>query len=238
MPGDTIDYRTASGSRNNIAAPPPGRYVPPMPSDPGLVHIIDDDEAVRKGLASLVRSVGHDARLYGSTDEFLACDLPAVPSCLLLDVRLPGMNGLTFQASLRERGIGLPVILMTGYGDIQMSVQGMKAGAIDFLTKPVRHQDVLDAVVAALARDRKRRQEDTEISAIRQRHGTLTPRELEVFDLVTAGKMNKQMAGTLKISEITVKIHRGSVMRKMGARTLADLVKMAEALRISAPLPR
>jgi FixJ family two-component response regulator len=209
-----------------------------MPSDPGLVHIIDDDEAVRKGLASLVRSVGNDVRLYGSADELLAAELPAVPSCLLLDVRLPGMNGLAFQASLRDRGIALPVILMTGYGDIQMSVQGMKAGAIDFLTKPVRHQDVLDAVSAALGRDRKRRQQDAEISTLRSRHATLTLREVEVFDLVTAGKMNKQVAGALKLSPITVKIHRGSVMRKMGARTLADLVKMAEALRVSGPVLR
>lgn len=217
-----------------VAAKRPSGYVPAM-AEPGLVHIIDDDVAVRKGLASLVRSVGNDARLYGSTSEFLDSELPAVPSCLILDVRLPGINGLDFQASLHKRGIFLPVILMTGYGDIQMSVRGMKAGAIDFLTKPVRHQDVLDAVAAALSRDRERRKEDAEISGVRHRHATLTPREVEVFTLVTAGKMNKQMAGELKLSEITVKIHRGSVMRKMGARTLADLVKMAELLRLAGP---
>jgi FixJ family two-component response regulator len=202
-------------------------------AESGVVHIIDDDDAVRGGLGSLVRSVGNDARLYGSTSEFLGSELPPVPSCLLLDVRLPGTNGLDFQASLHNRGIFLPVILMTGYGDIQMSVRGMKAGAIDFLTKPVRHQDVLDAVSTALSRDRVRRTEDAEISAIRQRYETLTPRELQVIALVTAGKMNKQMAGELKLSEITVKIHRGAVMKKMGARSLADLVKMAEMLRLA-----
>jgi FixJ family two-component response regulator len=203
--------------------------------DAGLVHIIDDDDAVRSGLGSLVRSVGNDARLYGSTSEFLGSEIPAVPSCLLLDVRLPGTNGLDFQASLHKLGILLPIILMTGYGDIQMSVRGMKAGAIDFLTKPLRHQDVLDAVAAALARDRVRRREDAGISAIRQRYATLTPRERQVIALVTAGKMNKQIAGDLRLSEITVKMHRGSVMKKMGARTLADLVKLAETLRLAGP---
>ena len=205
-------------------------------AESGLVHIIDDDDAVRGGLGSLIRSVGNDARLYGSASEFLGSELPPVPSCLLLDVRLPGANGLDFQASLHKLGIFLPVILMTGYGDIQMSVRGMKAGAVDFLTKPVRHQDVLDAVSAALARDRVRRIEDAEISAIRHRYETLTPRELQVIALVTAGKMNKQMAGELKLSEITVKIHRGAVMKKMGARSLADLVKMAEMLRLAGPV--
>jgi FixJ family two-component response regulator len=219
-----------------VAPEKPTGYVSAM-AEPGLVHIIDDDVAVRKGLASLVRSVGNDARLYGSTSEFLDNELPAVPSCIILDVRLPGINGLDFQASLHKRGIFLPVILMTGYGDIQMSVRGMKAGAIDFLTKPVRHQDVLDAVATALARDRERRMEEARISAVRQRHATLTPREVEVFALVTAGKMNKQMAGELKLSEITVKIDRGSVMKKMGARTLADLVKMGEVLRLAGPIP-
>jgi FixJ family two-component response regulator len=201
----------------------------------GLVHIVDDDEAVRAGLGSLVRSVGNDARLYGSTSEFLGTKLPPVPSCLLLDVRLPGTNGLDFQASLQQLGIHMPVILMTGYGDIQMSVRGMKAGAVDFLTKPLRHQDVLDAVSAALSRDRVRRMEDSEISAIRRRYETLTPREQQVIALVTAGKMNKQMAGDLNLSEITVKIHRGAVMKKMGARSLADLVKMTEILRLAGP---
>ena len=217
---------------NLVAAEDRGRYVPGM-AQPGLVHIIDDDAGVRAALASLIRSVGNDARLYGSAAEFLASTLPSMPSCLLLDVRLPEINGLDFQESLRRRGIFLPVILMTGYGDIQMSVRGMKAGAVDFLTKPVRHQDLLDAISTALARDREWRQDNAEVSAIRDRHSLLTRRELEVFTLVTNGKMNKQVAGDLNLSEITVKIHRGSVMRKMGARTLADLVKMAEVLRLA-----
>jgi FixJ family two-component response regulator len=149
----------------------------------------------------------------------------------LLDVRLPGINGLDFQSSLQRRGILLPVILMTGYGDIQMSVRGMKAGAVDFLTKPVRHQDLLDAIASALDRDIARRREATRIGAIRERYETLTPREVEVAALVTAGKMNKQVAGELNLSEITVKIHRGSVMRKMGVRSLAELVKNVELLK-------
>jgi FixJ family two-component response regulator len=189
---------------------------------------------LRKALSTLIRSVGNEVRLYESTSEFLESELPDVPSCLLLDVRMPGSNGLDFQASLHQRGIFLPVILMTGYGDIQMSVRGMKAGAIDFLTKPVRHQDVLDAVTTALIRDRERRREDAKISKVRDRHATLTAREAEVFALVTSGKMNKQMAGDLKLSEITVKLHRGSMMKKMGVRTVADLVKMAEVLRLAA----
>ncbi len=222
---------------SQVAAEGGSRYVPAMVAA-GLVHIIDDDDGVRSGLASLIRSVGNEARLYGSAAEFLASELPTVPSCLLLDVRLPEINGLDFQASLSKRGIFLPVILMTGYGDIQMSVRGMKAGAVDFLTKPLRHQDLLDAVAAALSRDRERRLEDAEISAIRQKHSALTRRELQVFALVTDGKMNKQIAGDLGLSEITVKIHRGSVMKKMGARTLADLVKMAELLRLAGPAAR
>ena len=198
--------------------------------DSGLVHIIDDDESVRSGVGTLLRSAGIEVRLYGSASEFLAGELPTVCSCLLLDVRLPGVNGLDFQDSLQARGIYMPVILMTGYGDIPMSVRGMKAGALDFLTKPFRHQDVLDAVSKALARDAERRKEEARILAIRGRYATLTPREQQVIALVNAGKMNKQIAGELELSEITVKIHRGNVMKKMGARTLADLVKMTEAL--------
>ncbi len=201
--------------------------------EPGLVHIIDDDEAVRAGLESLIRSVGGEARTYSSVDEFVGTALPDVPSCLLLDVRLPGTNGLDFQSSLRRLGMFLPVILMTGYGDIQMSVRGMKAGAIDFLTKPIRHQDLLDAISAALARDPQPSRGD------REDHGH--PPALRHPDaarasgrrLVTAGKMNKQIAGELRLSEITVKIHRGAAMRKMGIRSLAELVKMVEALRLA-----
>lgn len=199
----------------------------------GLVHIIDDDEALRESLESLVRSVGHQARLYGSAAEFLGSDLPDEPSCLLLDVRLPGANGLDFQASLQDLKIFMPVILMTGYGDIQMSVRGMKAGAIDFLTKPFRHLDVLEAVAAALVKDRARRVETDEVSTIRQRYLKLTPRERQVLELVTAGKLNKQTASELGISEVTVKIHRGAAMKKMQAESLADAVKMTEVLRLS-----
>lgn len=214
----------------DAAARGPEQYDGPM-SESGLVHIIDDDAGVRKALSSLIRSVGNEVRVYESTSEFLKSELPAVPSCLLLDVRMPGSNGLDFQVLLQNEGISISVILMTGYGDIQMSVQGMKAGAIDFLTKPLRHQDVLVAIAAALSRDRDRLKEDAEISAVRTEYATLTPRETQVFALVTSGQMNKQMAGELKLSEITVKLHRGSMMKKMGVRTVADLVKKAEVLR-------
>ena len=197
----------------------------------GLVHVIDDDEAVRDGLSSLIRSVGTDVRVYASVDSFLDASYPNVPSCLLLDVRLPGTNGLDFQSSLQRNGVRIPVILMTGFGDIQMSVRGMKAGAIDFLTKPIRHQDLLDAITTALGRDAERRREKALVAAIRERYDTLTPRELQVALLVTAGKMNKQVAGELRISEITVKLHRGSVMRKMGVRSFAELVKRVEFLK-------
>ena len=197
----------------------------------GLVHIIDDDDAVRDGLSSLIRSVGNDAAVYGSVDSFLAASHPDVPSCLLLDVRLPGINGLDFQSSLQRRGITIPVILMTGFGDIQMSVRGMKAGAVDFLVKPLRHQDLLDSITTALGRDVERRREKSQVAAIRERYDTLTPREAQVALLVTSGKMNKQIAGELGISEITVKLHRGSVMRKMGVRSLAELVKQVECLK-------
>lgn len=202
-------------------------------SDAGLVHIVDDDPGVRAGLSSLVRSVGYTARLYGSAGEFLESEPPAMPSCLLLDVRLPGTNGLDLQASLRQRGIEFPVILMTGYGDVQMSVRGMKAGALDFLTKPLRHQDVLDAVALAVARDRERRIATQKIDAIRARIRVLTPRERQVMDFVASGKMNKQIAAVLGLSQITVKMHRGSLMKKMGVRSVAELVKLVEAHRLA-----
>jgi FixJ family two-component response regulator len=207
------------------------QYLPTKDTSAGLVHVIDDDEAVRDGLSSLIRSVGTDVRVYASVNSFLDASYPNVPSCLLLDVRLPGTNGLDFQSSLQRNGVRIPVILMTGFGDIQMSVRGMKAGAIDFLTKPIRHQDLLDAITTALGRDAERRREEALVAAIRERYDTLTPRELQVALLVTAGKMNKQVAGELSISEITVKLHRGSVMRKMGVRSFAELVKRVEFLK-------
>lgn len=202
-------------------------------SDAGLVHIVDDDPGVRLALSSLVRSVGYSARLYESAAEFLESDFPVIPSCLLLDVRLPGTNGLDLQESLRRHGIEFPVILMTGFGDVQMSVRGMKAGALDFLTKPVRHQDVLDAVALAVTRDRERRKAAEKIDGIRARVNSLTPRERQVLGLVTVGKMNKQIASELALSQITVKMHRGAVMKKMGVRSVAELVKLVEALRVA-----
>jgi len=195
-----------------------------------IVHIIDDDPSLAASLDSLFRSVGLASRTYGSTAEFLEADLPDTPGCLVLDVRLPGISGLDFQGQMAELGLRLPVVLMTGHGDIPMSVRGMKAGAVDFLPKPFRDQDMLDAVTAGIARDAQRRTAEVDINSVRDRFATLSPREQQVMALVTAGKLNKQVAGDLNLSEITVKIHRGSAMRKMAARSLADLVRMAETL--------
>ena len=200
--------------------------------DSALVHVVDDDASVRAGLESLLRSVGYEARSHASADAFLAADRPDLPGCLVLDVRLPGMGGLEFQTRLAELGIRSPIIMITGFGDVPMSVQAMKAGAIDFLAKPFRDQDLLDAVALAIGRDRARREEEARRAALRARYETLTPRERQVMTLVTAGRMNKQVAGDLSLSEVTVKIHRGAAMRKMEARTLPDLVRMAEALGI------
>jgi len=196
-----------------------------------VVHIIDDDESMRAVLDSLLRSVDIDARAHASVDDFLTAKKPDAPGCLVLDVRMPRINGLDFQARLSELGIRLPVILMTGHGDIPMSVQAMKRGAVDFLPKPFRDQDMLDAVITAIERDRQRRIADGEILRIQERFHSLSAREQQVMLMVTTGKMNKQVAGDLGISEITVKIHRGQAMRKMGARTLADLVRMADTIR-------
>lgn len=198
-----------------------------------IVHVVDDDVSLREAIGSLLRSVGHEPRLYGSAREFLDQADLELPGCVVLDVRLPGISGLEFQSQMSELGIGMPVILMTGHGDIPMTVRGMKAGAVDFLPKPFRDQDLLDAVSAALAREEKRRAEEEDSSSLRSRYATLSPREQQVMALVTAGKMNKQVAGDLELSEVTVKIHRGSAMRKMGARTLPDLVRMAGMLNLS-----
>jgi len=199
-------------------------------SETPIVHIIDDDESMCVALDSLLRSVGLQTRTYASVDAFLAAPRPDSASCLILDVRMPGIGGLDFQSQLSELGIHLPVILMTGYGDVPMSVRGMKAGAVDFLMKPFRDQDMLDAIATAVKRDQARRVADAEDGRLREKFATLSPREQQVMQRVAAGKMNKQVAGDLGLSEITVKIHRGAAMRKMGARTLADLVRMAEAL--------
>ena len=200
-----------------------------------VVFIIDDDEPLRSGLKRLLRSVGLHAETFGSTPEFMQSKMPDVASCLLLDVRLPGLSGLDFQTELAKAGIRIPIIFMTGHGDIPMSVRAMKAGAVEFLTKPLREQDLLDAVRLALERDRARRESERSVSNLRALLDQLTPREHEVLSLVTAGLMNKQVAGELGVSEIMVKVHRGNVMRKMGAKSLADLVIMAEALGMRRP---
>jgi FixJ family two-component response regulator len=198
-----------------------------------FVAIVDDDPGVRDALDNLFRSVGMVTWLFGSATEMLQTSLPQSPGCLILDVRLPGLSGLDFQSQLAKHGIDLPVIFMTGHGDIPMTVRAMKAGALDFLSKPFRDQDMLDAVTAAIERDRRRRADRAQIDSLRAEYQTLTPREREVMGHVVAGLMNKQVAGIIGLSEITVKIHRGNVMRKMGVRTLADLVRKAEALGIS-----
>jgi FixJ family two-component response regulator len=192
-----------------------------------IVFIIDDDESLRDALKRLFRSVGLQAEAFATAPEFLNCKLPDVPSCLVLDIRLPGISGLDFQAELGNAHIQIPIIFVTGHGDIPMSVRAMKAGAVEFLTKPFRDQDMLDAVRIALDRDRTRRQQQDTDSDLRARFETLSPREQKVMGFVTAGLMNKQVAAEMGLAEVTVKFHRGHIMRKMGARSLADLVKMA-----------
>jgi FixJ family two-component response regulator len=196
-----------------------------------VVHVVDDDASLCGALESLFESVGLDTLTYGAARDFLNASLADQPGCIVIDIRLPDMSGLEFQAQLTQVGVRLPVIMMTGYGDIPMTVRAMKRGAMDFLSKPFRDQDMLDAVMAAIERDRQRRTADDNASQVRQRFGTLTPREQQVMMLVTTGKMNKQVAGELGVSEITAKIHRGAAMRKMGARTLADLVRMADVVK-------
>lgn len=208
-----------------------------MPShrdERATVHVVDDDASMRGALEALFDSVGLATETYAAARDFLATSPADQPGCMVIDIRLPDMNGLDFQARLVEVGTRLPVVMMTGHGDISMSVRAMKSGAVDFLSKPFKDQDMLDAVMAAIDRDRQRREADGDRSQMQQRFQTLSPRELQVMQLVTAGKMNKQVAGDLGISEITVKIHRGAAMRKMGARTLADLVRMAEAVKLRA----
>jgi FixJ family two-component response regulator len=204
-----------------------------MSAEP-VIHIIDDDLSVRDAVQALLGSVGLSAHTYGSATEFLDAHGWSRPGCVLLDVRLPSGSGLEFHARMAGLGIFLPVIFMTSHGDIPMSVQGMKGGAVDFLTKPFRDQDLLDAVSTALERDRLRRASQEGVEDLRARYASLSPREREVMRLVSTGKMNKQVAGDLEISEVTVKIHRGAAMRKMGARTLPDLVRMADLLAASA----
>jgi len=196
------------------------------------VFVIDDDEALRTALSSLFRSVGLQVKALASAPEFLQIRLPEGPSCLVLDVRLPGLSGLDFQAELNKANIHIPIIFMTGHGDIPMTVQAMKAGAVEFLPKPFRDQDMLDAVQIGLEQDRKRRKSASDTSKLKSNFVSLTPREQEIMAFVTAGLMNKQIAGEIGVSEITVKVHRGNVMRKMDAKSLAELVRMADALGI------
>jgi len=209
--------------------------VPFQPDERAVVHVIDDDASLRGALQGLFDTIGLDTRTYATARDFLATPLADTPGCVVVDIRLPDMNGLDFQAQLTRMGVRLPVVMMTAYGDIPMSVRAMKHGAVDFLAKPFKDQDMLDAVTAALERDRQRRTIDGDVSEMRERFATLSQREQQVMLLVTAGKMNKQVASDLRISEITVKIHRGAVMRKMGAGTLADLVRMADVITRNRP---
>jgi len=197
-----------------------------------IVFVIDDDAAMRETLGSLFRSVGLRVELFGSAREFAEFRMPDVASCLVLDIRLPGVSGLEFQTELAAKDIRIPIIFMTGHGDIPMSVKAMKAGAIDFLTKPFREQDILDAVIRSLERDQERRDSEKGVAELRSRFASLTSREQEVIALVLNGLMNKQIAGKLGVTEITVKVHRGHMMQKMKARSVIELVAMADRLGI------
>ena len=207
---------------------PPSRKA----ANAAIVFVVDDDASVRDALSSLFRSVGLQVELFGSAPEFLQRELPDGACCLVLDIRLPGVSGLDFQSQLAKAKIKIPIVFMTGHGDIPMSVRAMKAGASDFLAKPFRDQDMLDAVAAAIQRSRQARDNERAAADLRTSYELLTTREREVMALVTAGLMNKQAAAELGLSEITVKIHRGHVMKKMNAKSLADLVRMAENLGI------
>lgn len=197
-----------------------------------IVFVIDDDAAMRETLGSLFRSVGLRVELFGSAREFAEFRMPDIASCLVLDIRLPGVSGLEFQTELAAKDIRIPIIFMTGHGDIPMSVKAMKAGAIDFLTKPFREQDILDAVIRSLERDQERRDSEKGVAELRSRFASLTSREQEVIALVLDGLMNKQIAAKLGVSEITVKVHRGHMMQKMKARSVIELVAMADLLGI------
>jgi FixJ family two-component response regulator len=201
-------------------------------AEDSIVFVVDDDPLTRGALASLFRSIGLQVKTFASASELLKYPRPAVPSCLVLDIRMPRISGFDLQSELDRSGVKIPIIFITGHGDIPMSVKAMKGGAVDFLTKPFRDQEILDAVAGALERDRTRRNEEKANSEMRARFELLTPRERQIMSLVTAGLMNKQVADKVGISEMTVKIHRGHVMRKMDTKTLADLVLIAENLGV------
>jgi FixJ family two-component response regulator len=208
------------------------------PSGPqSIVYVVDDDASVRRGLSNLVRSVGLRVEVFASASEFLAVKRPDAPACLILDVRLPGLSGLDFQTELTKARNQIPIIFITGHGDIPMTVKAMKAGAIEFLTKPFRDQDLLDAVRVALERARATHESEQSAAQLRARFEALTPREQEVMAWVTGGLLNKQVAAEIGVTEITVKVHRGKLTRKMGARSLAELVKMADMLGIRRTKP-
>jgi FixJ family two-component response regulator len=209
----------------------------PMKEEQPVVYVIDDDASVREGMADLLRSVGHKVESFGSAQEFLNSKRPDVPACIVLDVRLPGPSGLEFQRTLTKSGIQLPIIFISGHGDIPMSVRAIKSGAIEFLTKPVHEQQLLDAVQAGLEQDRARRQAAEGVAELQQRFDSLTPREREIFNLVVTGRRNKQIAGDVGLSEMTVKVHRSQITRKMRAKSLVDLVRMADKLGISTKSP-
>jgi len=200
-----------------------------------VVFVVDDDLAMREALQDLLASVGMDVRLFASTQDFMQAQRPDAPGCLVLDVRLPGASGLSFQEELPRAGVDLPVIFITGHGDIPMTVRAMKAGAVEFLSKPFRDQELLDAIDAAIERHRAQRRQAALVAELRERFAALTQREREVLALVSAGRVNKQIAADLGISEATVKVHRGQIMRKMQTTSLAQLVRIADTLGLSNP---
>ena len=208
-----------------------------MATERPVVFVVDDDLAMREALQDLLASVGMDVRVFASTQDFMQAQRPDAPGCLVLDVRLPGASGLNFQEELSRAGVDLPVIFITGHGDIPMTVRAMKAGAVEFLSKPFRDQELLDAIDAAVVRHRVQRRATALVVELRQRFAALTQREREVMALVSAGRVNKQIATELGISEATVKVHRGQIMRKMQAKSLAQLVRIADTLGLSNPKP-